>query len=874
MTRPILLSCWFLLAGISASVCGQNSDIPDNLLLLFNRQLAVFPQEKIYLHTDKPYYISGEKIWFRAHLADAVSHVPSPVSRYVYVELINPLDSVVTRVKIRQEDGVYRGYLLTPDDIPEGDYTMRAYTTFMRSQDENYFCRKNIRIGDPQARAVRVDASFSFESDKKITATFRFSNVNPPAPIVPQSVKASVNGGKMMNVKTGDDGSASITFNLPVDSRKRIMLLEAVAVKTPYRQFIHVPAPDNDFDVTFYPEGGQILQGTPCKMAFKAMKSDGRSTDITGAVYDQTGEEIREIKTDYFGMGSFSHLAEKGKTYHAICKNDKGQSKRFDLPAAVDCGYALTVNLLRDKIYISTLKPAGSAQNDDLYLLAHTRGAIHFAGLWDQAKNIAIIQKDQFPSGVLHFILFDAALNPVSERLLFINNPDQAKVTCLSDRESYAARSLVQNRVTVTDDNGQPLSGSFSVAVTSDKEVTADSTTSILTQLLLASDLRGHIENPAGYFKNTLSAAWALDLLMRTQGWRRYNVAEMAQGRFSRPTSPLEIGPEISGTVKSLLLGKPAENIEVTVMSFKGGYFDNTRTDADGRFFFHGGELPDSTRFIVSAVPKTGIKRMELILDRETFPERELQAATPDKVNREQFAKYADVAEQKYTYENGVRVIHLSEVTVSATRKPPRKSTYYTSPSASLTEEQIDKFPVTNIRNLLMRLSGVMITGNSVSIRGQGSPLLVIDDVPTDIEDLDIINVYDIAQIDVLKDAANTAMFGSRGGNGVIVIFTKDGNITKTAIKPFHIKTVLPLGYQQPVEFYAPKYDTPEKRKAQTPDLRTTIHWQPDVRTDSLGAASFDFYTADESTSYTIIVEGLAKNGQIIRQEGKLWRKD
>jgi hypothetical protein len=103
------------------------------------------------------------------------------------------------------------------------------------------------------------------------------------------------------------------------------------------------------------------------------------------------------------------------------------------------------------------------------------------------------------------------------------------------------------------------------------------------------------------------------------------------------------------------------------------------------------------------------------------------------------------------------------------------------------------------------------------------------------------------------------------------VIFTKDGNINKITSKPFHIKTILPLGYQNPVAFYAPKYDTPVKRNVQTPDLRTTIHWQPVIQTDSIGVASFDFYTADEPTSYTVIIEGLANDGKIIRKETILW---
>ena len=74
MKRKILLA--LLLVGFSTILYCQTST-PDSLALLFDNQLAVFPQEKIHVHTDKPYYISGERIWFRAHLADAASHTPS-----------------------------------------------------------------------------------------------------------------------------------------------------------------------------------------------------------------------------------------------------------------------------------------------------------------------------------------------------------------------------------------------------------------------------------------------------------------------------------------------------------------------------------------------------------------------------------------------------------------------------------------------------------------------------------------------------------------------------------------------------------------------------------------------------------------------------
>ncbi|MCL2738889.1 MAG: TonB-dependent receptor plug domain-containing protein, partial [Bacteroidales bacterium] len=865
---------------------GQLS-IPDSLASLFFNQLTVFPQEKIYVHTDKPYYLSGERIWFRAYLTDAISHVPAPVSRYVYVELINPLDSVVTRVKVREEAEAYHGYLSLPDDIPQGIYTLRAYTTFMLSQEENYFFTGTLHIGDPQARSVNTETLFFFEPGGRVHATFSFSHVSTSAPLVPQSVRVGVNDGMPMSLRVESDGTATLGFDLPAGSRRRTLLLEVTADKYPYRQFIQVPAPDNDFDVGFYPEGGSLLLGTPCKIVFKAMKSDGQATDITGTIYDRHGVEVGEIRSDYLGMGSFVLLAEQGKSYYAVCENDRGQSKRFDLPVAIDYGYSLSVHQMRNQLYISVRQPAGVVYDEDLYLLAHTRGMIHLIDFWDHEKNLVVIPKELFPSGVLHLILFDAGFNPVSERLVFINNPDQAQVSYLPDRTEYARRSLVNNSLTVTDADGRPLTGSFSVSVTSDREVSRDTTTNILTQLLLTSDLRGHIEHPAFYFQNSPESNYALDLLMCTQGWRRYDIAELAQGRFSRPSSPLEFGSEISGTVKGLISSRPVGEVEVTVVSLAGDYFGSVHTDSDGRFSISVGELPDSTRYVVSAAPKRGMTNTELVLDGEVFPDRTLAVILPSGPDKRQFARYADKAEQQYVYEGGIRVTELSAAVVTAQRVviPPRKSQYYAFPDNSLTEEELDQMRAMSLFNIMSTFPGLQVLQGesgqitSIIIRGFSSvlaqasfPLVLMDGIPVSNprEALALLHVHDIAQIDVLKSAGNTSVFGYRGGHGVIVIHTRD-RLYHEDSPLHHIRTLLPLGYQQPVEFYVPVYDTPAKRDALTPDLRTTIHWQPVVQIDNRGVASFAFYTADENTSYTVIIEGLCNDGTIIRQETKLW---
>ena len=725
-------------ADSEAFASALETDIPIEELVAnrFKEQLRVFPQEKIWLHTDKPYYLSGEKIWFRAYLVDASIHTPSPYSQYVYVELFSPLDTVIARVKIRREDDAFHGCLPVSDDLPEGDYTLRAYTTHMLNCDENYFFTKTVHIGGPGSRNVPAATSASLVSE-------------PDFRIDPEATNV-------------------------------------------------VPEPVDDFDVTAYSESG----------------------------------------------------------------------------------YALAVNTGSDSIHIAVRKSADAVCDDELYLLAHTRGLIHFVDLWDNDKPSVSFQKELFPSGVLHFILFDAGINPVSERLVFINNADQSEVVFQTDKNNYDVRSPVKNMVTVTDTDGRPLAGSFSVAVTSDSEVTPDATSNILSYLLLTSDLPVAIENPAAYFQHTTEAERALDWLMHSQVWRRYPIPDLLQGRLLNPVTPIEPSSEISGTVRNFLSHKPLKGVEVSAVSLDNNFFEVTTTDKDGRFRMSGGDWADSARVVVSANPNKRLTQMNMVLDEATFPGKTTPTLPPVAIDKTQFAQYAIKAEQQYTWEHGMRLIDLPEISVTAVQQSPviTSDFYDNSTARTLKEKEIESWYGANVLQMLLSKPEVSLTQDGKLTVGYGivyDPLILVDQViisTDDVKDyLENIPIEDVFQIDVLK-GPETAIFGIQGSSGVIAIYTKTGYKTPPAKKTplFHIRTFFPLGYQQPAEFYAPKYDTPEKRKAQLPDLRTTIHWQPVVQVDSQGNASFEFYTADESTSYTVVIAGLTRDGKIIHKEGKI----
>ena len=109
-------------------------------VFICSQEIAIPYQEKVYLHTDKPFYLVGDTIWLKGYLVNAQTHKESDVqSRFLYIELINRKNKVIQRKKIKEENGHFFNFISLEKDIEEADYQIRAYTNFMRNQGEEFF---------------------------------------------------------------------------------------------------------------------------------------------------------------------------------------------------------------------------------------------------------------------------------------------------------------------------------------------------------------------------------------------------------------------------------------------------------------------------------------------------------------------------------------------------------------------------------------------------------------------------------------------------------------------------------------------------------------------------------------------------------------
>lgn len=767
MNKHLLLT-FVLLVSITSSInvtAANSGDSIKNALVNLYSQLLVYPQEKMYIQTDRPYYINGEKIFFRAFLLQAATLKRADWSRYIYVELTSPTNSVLLRQQIRiQNDRMFYGDLKLPETLPEGSYRLRAYTRYMENIGEKFFFSKSIYIADPNAAKTNIQFQ-----------------LNAP------------------NAKGGN------------------------------------------LDLKF------------------------------ATVHD--------------GMGAFNLLPSESESYLAriTCR---GETTTYPLPQATASGVALQADWHNDRLKIRILG-AQKVKPAVYYLLIHRQGVPTYLKAWDFSQEEITLPKKDFATGVTHLVLLNADFKPVSERLVFNNLHDRIIPQITTSKATFKPRERVEMEISVHKAESDTILPSFAISVTDDNDVKIDTTTNIVSEILLSSELEGTIPQPAWYFSDNPKAGEYADLLMLTHGWRRYAVEEALRGDIQKPIIRPEISQSFSGKLKGFL-NKPQADGNVKMMPVGYHSSEVIKSDANGNFRFQGFEFPDSTAYFFVATTKKGSEDISLQVDTilypgvsVSFPLSPLKPGLQEEASGKEMESYIAKAGKKYTNENGMRLVDLPEVVIKTRKRDkPQKPTRIDNhtpglePSRFISPDNIEEFPPTSFEELLTRIPGVSVEGERAKVRGQNIDFAINGVIKA--SSILVLNSYlkidDIAQVDLFLDLAQILALGHTSeipgklpSNPVILFTTwpSDYYRNKKDIS-LNRKRILPLGYQVPVEFYSPRYDTPEARNSPLPDLRSTIYWKPNLQTNQDGKTSVNFYTSDSRTSYSVVVEGIGAGRKLI----------
>ncbi|MFC3197167.1 TonB-dependent receptor plug domain-containing protein [Parapedobacter deserti] len=882
---------------LSAPTALAQQGAVDGILEKLNKYADAYPQEKVYLHLDKPYYTVGDDIWFKGYVTIGPYNNLSGLSKILYVDLINPEEKIVQSIRLPLVAGVTMGDFRLADSLREGNYRIRAYTNWMRNFDNDIFYDRVLPIGNARTDHVVTRSSFSYENSPvhRVSTAIEFTDLKG-GPLADMDVNYQVvmEGRNVSRGREKTDEQGRIAFDFV---NKQPFNLKTGKVEltllSPEKQAINKTIPlkttSDTNSIRFFPESGHLVAGHLSKVGFKGMKPEGLGIGVKGYIVDEKGTRVAGFESAHAGMGNFSFIPQKGSSYTAVVTYDDGSKVEQKLPPVASSGYALAVNNELDKqVFVQAYASDDLVSDQEITLLLQRNGAVFYASKSRLSKNEAVfsVPRENVPAGVVQITLFGPEMRPLAERTIFnVNEASVLPLTVATDKTEYGPKERVAIRITSGGQADTSRIAALSAAVVDLAKVPIDSATregNIHASLLLSSDIKGYIETPEYYFEEMdVNKRRQLDNVMLTQGWSRINWQDLVAGRTPAITYHPEQDLRISGVVTKRDGKTPVPNATVTILSTSNfGAVIDTVTGDDGRFSFDRLLFYDNTKFVVQARDERGRKNVDVRLDETPLQQVTRNRNTPDatvNVNQSISTYLKNTQEQfeemeKYGLKERTILLEEVKVTREAEKSRVRHSSNLNGPGNAdqvITADELMMGCPTLDMCLQGRLLGVVFrNGVPYSTRSFNQPMqIVLDGMFMEADALSIINPFDVETIEVLRNISNTAIYGMRGGGGVLIITTKrgdSGGYNRDLYTP-GIVTHSPQGYYEVREFYAPDYSAPADSLAGMRYLRTTVHWAPNIVTDKAGDASFEFYTADSPGTYRIVVEGLDVEGRLGR---------
>ncbi len=441
------------------------------------------PQEQIFIHMDNTCYFLSDTIYYKAYVKRSDTGAPSNLSGLLYAELLNQDGYLVERQLIELKGGMGEGTFCLPDTLYGGYYELRAYT------------RWQLNWGETQHPHTQAAENWFFNK-KQAYQYYRdyeklYSRVFP--------------------VYDKPQNPGEFYHDMTLRPLRRIFKADNEAPKAV---------------LTCYPEGGNLVAGAECRVAFEANDEEGKHLEGTITVTDSKGTSVAEGKTDIRGRGLVAFTPQAGEKYKGAFVWEKGKAE-VKLPEAETDGVAMQVTQADGKVQVQIL-PRGAAAAEELGLTAMHQGRqLLFQPLEKGETLQPALETAQWPSGVIQLTVFNAEGRIYADRLFFLRKNDFAaeNLTFEGIKPQYEPFSPIEMGI-----KGGTPGGTVSVAVrdAGHTEYLYDNA-SILSEMLLSSQIRGFVENPEYYFeKDEPERRAALDLLLMIQGWRRYNWHTMA----------------------------------------------------------------------------------------------------------------------------------------------------------------------------------------------------------------------------------------------------------------------------------------------------------------------------------------------------------
>jgi hypothetical protein len=683
-----------------------------------------------------------------------------------------------------------------------------------------------------------------------------------------------------VSLKPGEsDGSMIIPVNIPSGTYRLRAYTSWMKNFSPdyyFEKSIRIINPQNiqaeppasktkQYDIQFFPEGGNLVQQLESKMGFRITDAYGKGLACEGTILNSAGDTVLHFHPLAMGLGHFVFTPTPGQNYKAIIQFPQGDQVVKELPEPYANGFVISVLKEKEPQITVRVKSSAALDQQDVYLFVH--GSHHSLPVKKQKlvnrETIFAIKPEEIEDGISRITLFDESGKAVCERLYF-KYPENKLQISVSANQEYNTRSKIDLNISVTDQSGNPSSADMSVAVYRLDSLQQPDELNILSYTYLIAEL-GPVEHPSFYFlDNGETRDKEMDNLMLTHGWRRF----VWQDMFTQRLFPIHFSPECYGHI---IRGKLINNISgmadkgvTTFLSVPSARteFRVTSSDSMGQVKFEVPGFYGSEEIILQTDPKEdSTSRVEIL---SPFSDRYAASRLPEyAMPSGQSASLLDqsIAEQ-------VQHIYAGNKLNRYSMQPVDTNSFYVEPDEKYIldnytrfqtmEEVIREYVVsTNVVQKRNRLQ-LFVANKPQREFFDKEPLILIDGVPFfDANELFQQDPMKIRRIDLMN---REYAIGYQSFSGIVSVTTYKGDLNGIRLNSHPIVLDYP-GIPEQREFFSPKYETEDQINSRMPDYRTLLYWSPRILIGNENKKTLNFYTSDLPGHYAAVIMALSESG-------------
>lgn len=805
---------------------------------------SLLSPEKLYLHTDREVYNIGDTIWFRAYLQNASAYAEYKECNYLYVELLSSkfentasgvrknVTRIRDRVKVKRDgSGCFTGYFPISEDYNSGLATIRAYSYWMLNFSPEYMFNKNIKVINPMK-----DDFVASLVEANVTDYYEYDELGVENPF----------SKKLFGTKEkSEDG----------------------------------------IDLQFLPESGRYVAGIPSVMGVKALNSEGLGVMVSGDIFADD-VKVARFQTNALGMGKCKVVIPRGTRRIKAVGETFNENFLVEARVPMPDDKAVVINAVPDSSgVLIKVFDAGVSLPDSTFLIVYDKSQIVLRSLYAESYAGRRAEYSDLEPGVNTIAVVDNAGNVYAQRPFFVFPRRKVEVNAQFDKTLYGRRDRAGVTVNISDENGRPLDGVYSVAVTDEALSPASGLAhNIASYMLLGSELTGFIEQPQHYFTDSLSLEKRIadvDALLVTQGWKYYDLEKILKGKTVIPRYGKEYTQSLSGYVNGLL-GKSRKST-ICFLAPSINYRQISDLDSTARFILDGLDFPDGTQFIVGALGRRKLfeKMYTPVLNPDYFA---AAYEYPHYLKYDGYSKdYGKDVAQSYYSADGTLYYTLSPSRIVAKKEVSPypndsfKSGEYREEKQLLAYKDFDVVSYIHMTCPgVQNQNGTLVTralavSSGMSISDRWTPIVIyVNGFVASQSDIESIMVSDIEAFAYVKGQA-AAKYEPAAANLTNSLKPRATVLIKTRWPMNAAPNVAadkPLGWQKPAKFYVPKYETKASKDKFEP-MRLTLHWEPQLITRG-GEASFGFYTSDHAAPVTLILEGISDEGDYVSFKKKM----